>query len=31
MITLSVPVRNSRLVVIGQALDAGTAGGLLRL
>ncbi|AXV68063.1 MULTISPECIES: hypothetical protein [Ralstonia solanacearum species complex] len=31
MITLSVPVRNGRLAVIGQALDAGTAGGLLRL
>ncbi|MHC6050624.1 hypothetical protein ACYT85_02820 [Ralstonia solanacearum] len=31
MITLSVPVRNSRLAVIGQALDAGAAGGLLRL
>ncbi|MEF3062487.1 hypothetical protein V4C85_21760 [Ralstonia solanacearum] len=31
IITLSVPVRNSRLAVIGQALDAGAAGGLLRL
>lgn len=31
MITLSIPVRNSRLAVIGNALDAGTAGGLLRL
>ncbi|MHA6896879.1 hypothetical protein ACQUJT_22780 [Ralstonia pseudosolanacearum] len=31
MITLSVPVRNRRLAVIGQALDAGAAGGLLRL
>ncbi|WP_237177583.1 hypothetical protein [Ralstonia pseudosolanacearum] len=31
MITLSVPVRNGRLAVIGQALDAGAAGGLLRL
>ncbi|AKZ27074.1 bacteriophage-related protein [Ralstonia solanacearum] len=31
MITLSVPVRNGRLAVIGKALDAGVAGGLLRL
>lgn len=31
MITLSVPLRNSRLAVIGRALDAAVEGGLLRL
>lgn len=28
MITLSVPLRNSRLAVIGRALDAAVQGGL---
>ena len=31
MLTLSIPVRNSRLAVLGQALDAAIDGGLLRL
>lgn len=31
MITLSVPIRNSRLAVIGNALDSAVAGGLLRI
>lgn len=31
MITLSVPVRNTRLAVIGNALDSAVAGGLLRI
>jgi hypothetical protein len=31
MITLSVPLRNSRLAVIGHALDASVQGGLLHL
>ncbi len=31
MITLSIPVRNRRLAVIGNALDAGTVGGMLRV
>ncbi|MCU6432620.1 hypothetical protein LPB67_02360 [Undibacterium sp. Jales W-56] len=31
MITLSVPIRNSRLAVIGNALDSAAAGGLLRI
>ena len=31
MITLSMPVRNGRLAVIGNALDAGTVGGMLRV
>lgn len=31
MITLSVPVRNSRLAAIANALDAAPSGGLLRL
>lgn len=31
MITLSIPIRNARLAVIGNALDSGVAGGLLRI
>lgn len=31
MITLSIPIRNSRLAVIGNALDSAVAGGLLRI
>lgn len=31
MITLSVPIRNSRLAVIGNALDSAVSGGLLRI
>lgn len=31
MITLSIPVKNSRLAVIGNALDAAVAGGVLRI
>jgi hypothetical protein len=31
MITLSIPIRNGRLAVIGNALDSGVAGGLLRI
>ena len=31
MITLSVPIKNSRLAVIGVALDSGVSSGLLRI
>jgi hypothetical protein len=31
MITLSIPIRNSRLAMIGNALDSAVAGGLLRI
>jgi hypothetical protein len=31
MITLSVPIRNSRLAVFSTALDSALAGGLLRI